>query len=101
MVTIFADVEPGLSINKTVAEMVSKAETAVVPLINRVIGTTANGITRTINVAGESPLGNLIADIQRQKMAMDFGFMNAGGIRADIPAGKVSLGGIYGAVIWK
>jgi len=95
IVTTFADVEPGLSPDEDIAELVAKAESAVAPLINRVIGVTTNGITRTSNDAGESALGNLIADAQRQKMATDFGFMNAGGIRSDIPAGNVTWGDLF------
>lgn len=95
IVTTYADVEPGLSPDKYIAEMVAKAEAAVAPLINRVIGTTVAGITRTANNAGESALGNLIADAQRNKMRTDFGFMNAGGIRADIPAGNVTWGDLF------
>jgi 5'-nucleotidase len=52
-------------------------------------------ITRSENKAGESALGNLIADAQRWKMKTNFAFMNPGGIRANIPAGKVTWGDLY------
>jgi len=95
IVTTYADVEPGLSLDEDITELVSAAETAVAPLINQVIGTTVNGVSRNTNPAGESPLGNLIADAQRSKMGTDFGFMNSGGIRADIPAGNVTWGDLF------
>jgi 5'-nucleotidase len=41
-------------------------------------------VTRTQNPAGESQLGDLIADAQRAAMGTDFAFMNPGGIRADL-----------------
>lgn len=95
IVTTYADVEPGLSADENIAELVAEAEAAVAPLISRVIGSSVNGISRTANEAGESPLGNLIADAQRSKMATEFAFMNAGGIRSDIPAGDVSWGDLF------
>lgn len=95
IVTTYADIEPGIYQNQEVAAMVAQAELRVAPLINRVIGTTVNGISRTANSAGESALGNLIADAQRSKMATDFSFMNAGGIRSDIPAGEVTWGDLF------
>jgi 5'-nucleotidase len=65
------------------------------PLASRVIGQLEPGvtsITRSTNAAGESPLGNLIADSQLAATAPSgFGdaqvaFMNPGGIRADLVA---------------
>lgn len=95
IVTTYGDVEPGTNLDEDIVELVAQAEAAVAPLINQVIGSTLSGISRTANAAGESPLGNLIADAQRSKMATDFGFMNAGGIRADIPAGNVTWGDLF------
>lgn len=72
---------------------------------NRVIGKITATLTRTTNAAGESSLGDVIADAQLD--ATDdagFGdaviaFMNPGGIRADLPyaaAGKVDGNVTYG-----
>ena len=47
------------------------------------------------NQAGESALGNLIADAQRTALGMDFAFMNPGGIRADLLAGSVTFGELF------
>lgn len=38
------------------------------------------------SLVGESSLGNLLADALREYAATDFGMMNSGGIRADLPA---------------
>ncbi len=59
------------------------------PLANAVIGSITADITRTANAAGESALGDVIADAQlAATSAMGFGeavvaFMNPGGIRTD------------------
>lgn len=60
------------------------------PIANRVIGAVTADITRAGNAAGESPLGDVIADAQLKATdAPGFGevvaaFMNPGGIRADL-----------------
>ncbi len=95
IVTTYADIGPGLSPDKDIAQMVAKAEAMVAPMISKIIGATTAGISRSANAAGESPLGNLIADAQRHKMGTDFSFMNAGGIRADIPTGNVTWGDLF------
>ena len=46
--------------------------------------TVAGEFTR--RVAGESPLGNLIADALREYASSDFAIMNSGGIRSELPA---------------
>ena len=58
----------------------------------RVVGAVAAAIPRAFNDAGESALGNVIADAMLEASQNtpgaggDVAFMNAGGIRADIPA---------------
>jgi len=71
--------------------LIAKYNLIAAPLANRVIGSISATITRTNNTAGESALGDVIADAQLA--ATDdpgFGdaviaFMNPGGIRADLP----------------
>ena len=95
IVTTWADEGPGLAPDEDVAELVAAAEARVAPLVNRIVGTAAGTIARDQNSAGESALGNLIADAQRAAMASDFAFMNSGGIRADIDAGDVTWGELF------
>lgn len=95
IVTTWGDTGPGLIPNPKVTELVDEAVATVAPLVNRVIGTAANDITRATTTAGESALGNLIADAQRAAMGTDIAFMNAGGIRADMTAGQVSWGDLF------
>ncbi len=60
------------------------------PLANRIIGKVTSTITRSSNAAGESALGDVIADAQLAATkpanlgGAVIGFMNSGGIRADL-----------------
>lgn len=93
--TTWADAGPGLTPDSKAAALLARAEAKVAPIVNTVVGTAAGEITRTQNAAGESALGNLIADAQRATMGTDCAFMNPGGIRDDIHAGDVTVGMIY------
>ncbi len=95
IVTTFADAGPGLTPDPQVAELVAQAQAKVAPLVNRVIGEAAADLLRTESPAGESSLGNLIADAQRTAQGTDFAFMNPGGIRADLSAGPVTYGELF------
>ena len=44
---------------------------------------------------GENALGNFVADVLRESTRADIGLINAGGIRAGLPAGTVTLGDLY------
>ena len=78
--------------------LVTKYRDLSAPLANRVIGSTTAAITRAGNGAGESALGDVIADAQlAATAAANVGgsvgaLMNAGGIRADLDAGSVTYG---------
>jgi 5'-nucleotidase len=78
--------------------LVDKYRTLSAPLANRVIGETTDPITRAGNAAGESALGDVIADAQLwattppELGGAEMAFMNAGGIRADLPAGEITYG---------
>lgn len=76
--------------DKEIKKVIEKYEAEVDSVVNEIVGTAENDITSTKNENGESALGNLIADSQRTMMNTDFAFMNPGGIRADIPSGKVT-----------
>lgn len=78
-----------------VAALVADYEQRIAPVADRVVGTAAENVTRTNNAAGESPLGQLIADAQRAFAGADIAFMNPGGIRADIQAGPVTYGELF------
>lgn len=87
IVTTYRDeIEPDAEIK----EILDRYVADVAPILNEVIGATPAYITRETNAAGESPMGNLIADAMRWQTGTDFAFMNSGGVRADIDAGDIT-----------
>ena len=60
------------------------------------VGKSTAPIDRKQNDAGESTLGNLVADAQRQTMQTQISLMNPGGIRNDLDAGDITWGELYG-----
>lgn len=62
VLTTWGDAGPGLTPDPEVAALVKEAADTVAPLVERVVGTAGAAITRTETTAGESALGNLIAD---------------------------------------
>jgi 5'-nucleotidase len=89
IVTTFADIAPGNSPDPAIAAMTAQAEARVAPLVNQVVGFAPQSYTAAQNAAGESALGDIIADAQNAAEGTQFAFMNPGGIRGDliVPAG--------------
>lgn len=67
-----------------IAALVQYYKDLIAPIVNQLIATTTGPILRAQNTAGESAMGNLIADAQRWKAGTQLAFMNPGGIRADL-----------------
>ncbi|MCI0584459.1 MAG: bifunctional metallophosphatase/5'-nucleotidase [Chloroflexi bacterium] len=86
--------------------LIAKYGTLVAPLANRVVGSTTGDILRANNAAGESALGDVIADAQLAATSdplfggADVAFMNPGGIRADIIASQTPGGEAVGEVTY-
>ncbi len=95
IVTTWGDDGPGLTPDPAMTELVAQADALVAPLVSQVIGQAATDITRTQSPAGESALGDLIAEAQRVSIGADFAVMNPGGIRADLTAGTVTWGQLF------
>jgi len=95
IITTWADAGPGLEPDRRVAELVDEAKEVTLPLTSQIIGNTAVAISADQNEAGESAMGNLIADAQRAALETDFAFMNPGGIRNSLDAGEVTWGELY------
>ncbi|SNY51729.1 bifunctional metallophosphatase/5'-nucleotidase [Paractinoplanes atraurantiacus] len=90
-------VDPGA---KKIAD---KYRTAVAPIANRVVGSITADITRAATPAGESPLGDVIADGQlayTKAAGAQIALMNPGGIRADFDAEASSGGEANGQVTY-
>ncbi len=87
-------------------QLVAKYSRLSAPLANRVIGRISGDLTRTENPAGESTLGDVIADAQLDSTsAPDRGgaqiaFMNPGGIRADFLLGAIAGGEAAGEITY-
>jgi 5'-nucleotidase len=70
-----------------VKAIADKYRTAVAPLANRVVGAVSADITQAQNAAGESSMGDVIADAQlayTTGAGAQIALMNPGGIRASI-----------------
>jgi 5'-nucleotidase len=96
IVTVWGDEGPGLKPDRVIAALVDTCIKKVAPQTERVLGSAGSAISSEQNNAGESALGNLIADAQRSAMRTDFALMNPGGIRADlIAAGPITWGELF------
>lgn len=62
--------------------------------LGKVVGRAEADIKRGAKGA-ESPMGNLLTDIMRQKAAAQLAFHNPGGIRADFKSGDITLRDVY------
>ena len=74
IVTTYADEGPGLTPDAAAAKLVARADARVGPVVNQVVATADPDILKTPTPAGESALGDLIADVQRQALGTDFAF---------------------------
>jgi 5'-nucleotidase len=77
------------TVDPAAKRVADKYRTAVAPIANRVVGAITQDITRTPTAAGETPLGDVIADAQLARTTGDgaqIALMNPGGIRADFDA---------------
>jgi 5'-nucleotidase len=78
--------------------LVRRYQGLAAPIQSRSIGTLAGALTRQESPAGETTLGDAIADAQLAATAApaqggaQVAFMNPGGIRADLQAGPVTYG---------
>ena len=95
IVTTWADSGPGLTPDAAASALAAAAAHTVAPLVERQVGVAQTDLTVSENAAGESTLGNLIADAQRVRTQADFAFMNPGGIRNNLAAGEVTWGELF------
>ena len=76
-----------------VAKIIDEYEAKIKPQFAKTIGTADVDLKR--NFTGESRLGDLIADAMRSSSGAQIAFQNRGGIRADIPAGPVTMEEVF------
>jgi len=91
-------VEQNVPKDPALTAIVDKYTALSAPIANRRIGASTAALTREQNAAGESVLGDIIADSQLAKTAPDgkgnavVALMNPGGIRTDLDAGDITYG---------
>ena len=93
----WGDTGPGLEPDARVAALVRAARAVVQPQVATVVAQAAQPVTRATNAAGESAMGDLVADAEREALKADIAFMDASGMRADLRAGPVTRGDLLTA----
>lgn len=78
-----------------VAALVERYGKRVAPLSDRVVGRAAEAVAPTPTAAGESSLGDFVADGQRSLAGADFALVPTGGLRTGIAAGPVTYGELF------
>jgi 2',3'-cyclic-nucleotide 2'-phosphodiesterase (5'-nucleotidase family) len=58
-----------------------------------VVGETRVDLTRRFD--GESIMGDVVTDAMRESTGADIALQNSGGIRADVPAGRITMEAVY------
>ncbi|WP_076261763.1 bifunctional metallophosphatase/5'-nucleotidase [Intrasporangium flavum] len=89
--------------------LIAKYKDLVKAIASKIIGTISTDIVRTQSAAGESPLGDLIADAQLAdtsvvpsgQTAPVVAFMNPGGIRTDLTYASSKYGEAPGAITYE
>jgi 5'-nucleotidase len=97
---------PKITLDPGIGAIVDAYGKLAAPLTNRAVGKITADITQKLNDAGESALGDLIADSQldatRESAGAQIAFMNRGGIRTALPykepgvePGTVTYGALF------
>lgn len=94
IVPTWVDTAPTSPADAAVRRLVDGAQSMVAARVRRVVTTLPQALTREVNDAGESALGDVVADAQRAAMHADIALMNPGGLRSDLQAGPVTWGDI-------
>ncbi|QIN84305.1 bifunctional metallophosphatase/5'-nucleotidase [Rubrobacter tropicus] len=87
--------DDGAGPDPEVAALVKRYSRRVAPLSDRVVGRASEAVTPTPTAAGESPLGDFVADGQRDLAGTDFALVPTGGLRTGIAAGPVTYGELF------
>jgi 5'-nucleotidase len=94
VVPTWADVSPGVPGDTAARALVDAAQALVADRVKRVVTILPQALTRMVTDAGESELGDVVADAQRSALHADMALMNPGGLRSDLLAGAVTWGDI-------
>jgi 2',3'-cyclic-nucleotide 2'-phosphodiesterase (5'-nucleotidase family) len=94
IVPTWADAPPGKPGDPGARRLTDAAQKLVAARVGRVVGQLQQPMTRALSAAGESTLGDLVADAQRTATHADIALMNPGGLRSDLRAGPVTWGDV-------
>jgi 5'-nucleotidase len=94
IVPTWADVSPGLEGDTQARKLTDASQALVAARVSRVVGVLQQPMRRAVSAAGESALGDLVADAQRAATHADIALMNPGGLRSDLSAGPVTFGDV-------
>ncbi len=95
IVTTWADRGPGLRPGAEALALMRRTEAMGDTIAAEEIARAAKPITRTANEAGESALGDLVADAHRHAVNADFAFLTLDALRADLAPGRITRGDQY------
>jgi 5'-nucleotidase len=92
------DGSPATTPQQDLTQLVKEFKDRIAPVASRVVGTSTREIKRDgdgLTAAGESALGDLIADAQAHETGAQIALMNPGGIRANLKAGQLTFGDLF------
>jgi len=84
---------PNTPMDAQTAQIVDEYENKVKAEFARVVGETRVDLVRRAD--GESNVGDLVGDSMREASGAEIAFQNGGGIRVDLPSGKITMEMVY------
>lgn len=84
---------PGAPMDEKTTRIVDEYNDQIKTEFGKAAGESSVDLER--HAASESNLGDLIADSMREATGAEIAFQNGGGIRADVPKGKITLNQVY------
>jgi 5'-nucleotidase len=94
IIPVWADVPPGTPGDEDARRLVQSAQAIIQTRVSRVVTALPQALTRATTEAGESILGDLVADSQRAATHADIALMNPGGLRSDLHSGSLTWGDV-------
>ncbi|MEB3223524.1 MAG: bifunctional UDP-sugar hydrolase/5'-nucleotidase [Candidatus Sericytochromatia bacterium] len=91
LLPVSTDIQP----DPGVAATVSRYADRIAIEMRQVVGRAEVEFPNNRKREGDTPLGNLVADVMRESMGADVGIMNSGGIRAALPKGDLTRGMVF------
>jgi 5'-nucleotidase len=93
-------VDASVTPDPDVDAIVQHYDALIAPIASAPFGSVTADITRAIDLAGESELGDVVTDAMRAAGGSDVALMNNGGLRADLlyaPDGQITYGEAFAA----